>query len=601
MHLECRTWSLRCIFYESQESNMNLHLKREEKTCAKNFLPDPFPVVSRDADNIWIYGRAEREVFRLQELIREKNEAKLNVGYPGEFMMPHRKMHFRAEFPEGVFPVISCIGVPGITEISMDKSGVFEFTLETENALNDIPCFSCNADVAWESSADGVCWNIASKVFSGKVPPHRIDMAHCKMIPERLPDGMYDVGMEIFGYVYVRNALSARMYVGESVPEAQNRDSEYFEQSNDLIRVSEDTLRSAVPLAFRYIALENADNAELSVDALYTPMVLKKHFSCGDDELDAIWAHSVYTLRLCTRYFLNDGIKRDRLPWAGDLAVSLWSMTESFCEPSPVRDTLAVLGSAGVRNMPINGICDYTPWYLIDFELYIHHFGDFEFLKQEYFKIVETVDLLLEQRLDNGLLPLSGWVFVDWTDGDKNCAVQVLFYMALKAVAKLAAIMQDNSRSEKWNALADELNTIIHRDFYDAKRGLFRCSPEKDEFLRHQNIFAVGSIATPEEARRIGDNLLKKELPPVGTPYMKTFEIMALVNCGFRKEAADEIRRYWGGMLKLGAATFFEAYGEGKIGQGIYDFYGRPFGLSLCHAWSSAPAFLLPMIFKQCS
>ena len=99
---------------------MNLHLKREEKTCAKNFLPDPFPVVSRDADNIWIYGRAEREVFRLQELIREKNEAKLNVGYPGEFMMPHRKMHFRAEFPEGVFPVISCIGVPGITEISMD-------------------------------------------------------------------------------------------------------------------------------------------------------------------------------------------------------------------------------------------------------------------------------------------------------------------------------------------------------------------------------------------------------------------------------------------------------------------------------------------------
>ena len=579
---------------------MNLHLKNEDVLHAKKFSPDPFPYVPVNADNIWIYGRAEREAFRQQELIREKNEAKLKVGYPGEFMLPHSKMHFRAEFPGGVFPLI-CVGAPGITEISMEKPGVFEFTLETENILTDIPCFCCNADVVWESSADGVCWNIASKVPAGKVPPHRIEMAHFTINTELLPDGLYDAGMEVFGYIYVRNAPFARMYVGESVPEAQNRDPEHFEQNNELLRISEDTLRSAVPLAFRYIALENADNAEVYVDALYTPMFLKKHFSCGDEELEAIWAHSVYTLRLCTRYFLNDGIKRDRLPWAGDLAVSLWSMTESFCEPAPVRDTLAVLGSAGIRNMPINGICDYTPWYLIVFELYIHHFGDLEFLKQEYFRIVETADLLLEQRFENGLLPLSGWVVVDWADGDKNCSVQVLFYMALKALSKLAARMQDKERAEKWNLLADELNTILHRDFYDEKRGLFRCSPGKDEFLRHQNILAVGSIATPEQARRIGENLLKKELPSVGTPYMKTFEIMALINSGFRHEAVEEILRYWGGMLKLGATTFFEAYGEGKTGQGIYDFYGRPFGLSLCHAWSSAPAFLLPMIFKSCS
>ncbi len=52
-------------------------------------------------------------------------------------------------------------------------------------------------------------------------------------------------------------------------------------------------------------------------------------------------------------------------------------------------------------------------------------------------------------------------------------------------------------------------------------------------------------------------------------------------------------------VLKAGATTFFEAYGEGKTGKGLYDFYDRPFALSLCHAWSSAPAFLLPMIFKK--
>ncbi|MBR4664352.1 MAG: hypothetical protein IKO93_10810, partial [Lentisphaeria bacterium] len=80
---------------------------------------------------------------------------------------------------------------------------------------------------------------------------------------------------------------------------------------------------------------------------------------------------------------------------------------------------------------------------------------------------------------------------------------------------------------------------------------------------------------------------------------MKSFEILALFRAGFRNEAIEEIRRFWGGMIKAGATTFFEAYGEGKSGNGLYDFYTRPFGLSLCHAWSSAPAFLLPMIFNE--
>ena len=38
---------------------------------------------------------------------------------------------------------------------------------------------------------------------------------------------------------------------------------------------------------------------------------------------------------------------------------------------------------------------------------------------------------------------------------------------------------------------------------------------------------------------------------------------------------------------------------EGKKGKSFYDFYNRPYGLSLCHAWSSAPAFLLPMILRK--
>ena len=110
---------------------------------------DPFPYSPKtNAAKIWIYGRAEREVFRQQQLIRAKNEARLKVGYPGEFMLPHDTMHFRAEFPAGVFPV-KCIGTPALNEIRMDKPGIFEFSLTVSDTEIDVPCFCCTADVIW--------------------------------------------------------------------------------------------------------------------------------------------------------------------------------------------------------------------------------------------------------------------------------------------------------------------------------------------------------------------------------------------------------------------------------------------------------------------
>ncbi|MBR4664958.1 MAG: hypothetical protein IKO93_13890, partial [Lentisphaeria bacterium] len=492
---------------------------KDNPPCA---LPvDPFPSgKSKSGSGCWIYGRAEREVFLHQQMIREKNEAQLKVGYPGEFLQPHRTMHFRADLPAGVFPLI-CIGTPARKEIHMDSPGRFEFSLTVPNIECDVPCFRCNAEALWESSTDGKEWHPATRTAGGNEPPHRVKLASCWIEPTRLPNGMYDIGREIFGKVFIRHAPGAKLFVGESIPEAGNRNPEDFEQRLDLIRTDAETLCSAVPLAFRYLSLEHAENAEVQVEALYTPMVLRKHFTSGDAELDAIWERSVYTLHLCTNNFLIDGVKRDRLPWAGDLAVSLLSMTESFCEPGPIRDTLAVLGSAGIRNSPINGAGDYTLWYLINFELYVACFDDMAFLRQEYFRIVETAELLLAQRLENGLLPVQGWIFLDWVEGDKNCALQVLFFIAVRALASLARRMGDISRAEKWEKTAAELRNTIRQDFYDPDSGLFRCSPGKNEFLRHQNFLAAGTLTTPEESRKIGESLLKNDLPPVGTPYMK--------------------------------------------------------------------------------
>jgi len=53
------------------------------------------------------------------------------------------------------------------------------------------------------------------------------------------------------------------------------------------------------------------------------------------------------------------------------------------------------------------------------------------------------------------------------------------------------------------------------------------------------------------------------------------------------------MKDYWGGMLNLGATSFWEEYNPTKTGADHYAMYGRPFGKSLCHAWGASPIYLL--------
>ena len=78
----------------------------------------------------------------------------------------------------------------------------------------------------------------------------------------------------------------------------------------------------------------------------------------ADTLLNDIWFKSAYTLRLCMHEFLMDGIKRDRLPWAGDLAMSMMVNAYTFADREIVRRTIAMLGREGIAQTDINDIAD---------------------------------------------------------------------------------------------------------------------------------------------------------------------------------------------------------------------------------------------------
>ena len=87
--------------------------------------------------------------------------------------------------------------------------------------------------------------------------------------------------------------------------------------------------------------------------------------------------------------------------------------------------------------------------------------------------------------------------------------------------------------------------------------------------------------------------MLNPAIDPITTPYMRFYELETLCIDGRQSEVLQEMKDYWGGMLREGATTFWEKYVPTERGTEHLAMYGRPYGKSLCHAWGASPVYLL--------
>ena len=579
----------------------------------------------RRTEKSWLYPRAEYECFLLNQMRKAVERLKLNVRHPGEFHRPVSRVLFRRELAAGVHPIRvngSLSVIPNGEEIVIEPKeeerdcflvhlktdGILTLQVEVNSTESMLPSIQPEELSGWTASTDGERFEEArpgGDPFGETIPSIRL-------IPTEYAPGRYDAGREILAKVRIISKQKPEFGAGESQFEMENTDPGICEQTLELAELRSGVWETPDPLAFRYLRVEAETPVRVECDAEFTPARYAGAFA-SDPELTRIWMDSAYTLRLCMRHFLIDGIKRDRLPWAGDLALSLLADAYTFADPEPVRRTLTVLSRAGIRNTHVNGATDYSLWILISHDLFQRYFSDLPFLRRQYSEIREMAEILLEQA-SGGFLPPGDWVFIDWVHSrreperewnkaEKQTVLQILFFQAMKASAALAERMGDAPFVRRCLDKATELRERLLSRAFDPERGLFRANMEnpEDGFYRHANYCAVLSgLVEGDEAKRIMQNLCLSDLPPVGTPYQAALEILAMIRTGLHENALASIRRIWGGMLRKGATTFFEAWDETAADNAIYSFYGRPCGLSLCHAWSSGPAALLPILFFGC-
>lgn len=416
---------------------------------------------------------------------------------------------------------------------------------------------------------------------------------------QKYNDGvLYDFGKELFGFLYVSDVKaseSIHVSYGESLEEAVDvENSILFED------VSGENRYKLRQRAFRYIYLTGAENANIHAELEYLPIEYKGSFRCDDEDVNKIWDVCAYTLHLNMREVLTEAIKRDRWLWGGDAYQAFKFNNYLFFDKEIVRRSTIALRGKEPFNEHINTITDYSLYWVIGLHEYYVTYGDIEFIKNIYDKAVSLMEFCEAREDDKGFIVKKNndWIFVDWSDIDKDgavCAEQMLYIAANKAMAALTRLVgaDPSSYEEKYSRLIETTNKF----FWKEEKGAYIDCYEsgKNHISRHANVFAIlYDVANEEQKAKIIENVLENDkITKITTPYFEGFELDVMGKIGHFDFIENSIKTYWKGMLDLGATTVWEEYNPNLSGAQHYEMYGNKYGKSLCHAWGASPIYLL--------
>ncbi len=314
------------------------------------------------------------------------------------------------------------------------------------------------------------------------------------------------------------------------------------------------------------------------------------------------------TLRDCMQTVFEDGPKRDRRLWLGDLRLQALANYATYRNLDLVKRSLYILagtctdlGLVGTcsfeKPAPVRGgnsILDYTALFAPTVLEYLEASGDRATAEDLWPLVVKQLDFTLEPVNAEGLLitPKSWWCFIDWHRTlDKQAPEHAVVLLGLKATQRLAEKLGKAQEVAFIPPLVTRMEKAARKNLWDEQQGLFISGPKREVSWASQAWMVLAGVPSPEQAKRAMSAVLRHPAAekPV-TPYMHHYVVEALQVAGLKDEAAEHMRAYWGEMVKKGADTFWEVYvsGDDKLSP-----YGSHLMNSYCHAWSCTPTYLL--------
>ena len=314
-------------------------------------------------------------------------------------------------------------------------------------------------------------------------------------------------------------------------------------------------------------------------------------FRCSDQRLNDIWMTGAYTVHLNMQEYIWDGIKRDRLVWLGDMHPETSTIGNVFGDEESFYASMDLACQQYPLPAWINGMSAYSLWYLIiQYDWYMR-FGHKEYLEKHRDYILGLVDLI-DKCIDAQGNDAMGAHFLDWPSSTNSEGVDAgyhaLLVWAMQDAQRMSILLGDEARAQKCREVEDRLRRKVVNP-----NGLKQAA----------SLMAIAGLMDPAKACC---DYVSVGGPKGFSTFYGYYMLEALAMDGRYEEAMDIISQYWGGMLDMGATTFWEDFDlewtrnagridafvpEGKKDiHGDFGAYCYPgFRHSFCHGWASGP------------
>ena len=464
--------------------------------------------------------------------------------------------------------------------------------------------------IVWKYDGDGLLIkNIETLLKPGDNQAFTSSENCCIMrsTANQTPSILLDFGTELQGGISLitgaAGGVKVRIRFGESASEAMAEIDGKNGASNDhAMRDFTITLpwMGAIEVGnsgFRFVRIDLVDaNAEVALREvqaifMYRDIPYIGSFKSNDERLNQIWATGAYTVHLNMQDFLWDGIKRDRLVWHGDLYPEVMTISAVFGANEVVPKSLDYGSETTPLPQWMNGISAYSMWWMLNQRDWYYSHGNLDYLKKQREYVVGLLNRLLQKVDENGKEQLDGWRFLDWpTSRDPEiveAGLQALITLAVEAGVDICRALGEKEMEQKCVEKLKAMRT------------------QTPDARNNKQAAALLSLSGLQDAQAM-NTIIGRDGAEGFSTFYGYFMLLAMAKAGDYDGALNSIRSYWGGMIDLGATTFWEDFdlkwmeNAGRIDDLVPDdkvdvhaVYGdycyKGFRHSFCHGWAAGP------------
>jgi hypothetical protein len=317
---------------------------------------------------------------------------------------------------------------------------------------------------------------------------------------------------------------------------------------------------------------------------------------------------SQVTLRDCLQTCFEDGPRRDRRLWVGDLRLQALVNYETFRANDVVKRCLYLFAGLPRSDGLVNGCVyerpvptyadtttlDYAALFCVTLQEYVEATGDVAAGSALWPVARRQIDVLLARLDERSLFSDNGetWCFIDWAFGlEKSAATHAVIVFALRRMVRLAELIGQREETARFADAIDRMTRAARTLLFDAGQGVYLSGPQRQVSCATQAWIVLAGIPESDDISRSALHRAwadPEAVKPI-TPYLYHYLAEAMLSCGMRDEALALVKSYWGAMLDAGADTFWEAFDPANP---LASPYGDIHVNSFCHAWSCSPAWL---------